>query len=168
MASKKNDLINGIQPLMTKFNEEILLDTLTLSEQQKQIVNATEKNILVIACPGAGKTHTLISRYANLVLKHDVKPESVLLITFTKKAGQEMHKRLDDIIPDKLPFHVGSLHGLCYRILQKYNNINYTVLDEYETRDLIKIESNNILDNETINLDEETVTLLKSKITSII
>ncbi len=157
-----------IEKEMTKFNEEILLDTLTLSEQQKQIVNANEKNILVIACPGAGKTHTLISRYANLVLKHDVKPESVLLITFTKKAGQEMQKRLEDIIPDKLPFHVGSLHGLCYRILQKYNNINYTVLDEYETRDLIRIESNNILDNDKLNLDLETITLLKSKITSII
>ena len=158
-----------IEKEMTKFNEEVLIETLTLSDQQKKIVEATEKNILVIACPGAGKTHTLISRYVNLVLKHNVKPESVLLITFTKKAGQEMLKRLEDIIPDKLPFHVGSLHGLCYRILQKYNNINYTVLDEYETKDLIKIEANNILDNvNKQELSEEEINIIKSKITTII
>ena len=162
----ENELIKFEQEL-TKFSEIELLDSIKLSEQQKIIVEATDDNILVIACPGAGKTHTLISRYINLILKHKIKPESILLITFTKKAGQEMLRRLEDIIPSKLPFHTGSLHGLSYRILQKYNNINYTVLDEKETHDLLKYEASAVLDNIT-DIDEDILNLIKSKIVRIV
>ncbi len=138
--SLQNDLIN-IEKEIAKFSETEIIHSLSLSEQQKKIVEAEYDNILVIACPGAGKTHTLISRYINMVLVKEVKPESVLLITFTNKAGQEMLKRMEEVIPNKLPFYVGSLHGLSYRILQKYYSINYTVLDEQETKALIKHET---------------------------
>jgi len=161
----ENELIKYEQE-MSKFSEEQLVNSLTLSVQQKVIVDAVDDNILVIACPGAGKTHTLISRYVNLILKNNIKPESILLITFTKKAGQEMLHRLEDIVPNKLPFYVGSLHGLSYRILQKYNNINYTILDEKETKELLKQETNLIMDN--ITLDEDIINLIKSKICNII
>jgi len=162
----ENELIKFEQEI-TKFSENELVDSLKLSEQQKNIVNANDDNILVIACPGAGKTHTLISRYINLILKKNIKPESILLITFTKKAGQEMLHRLEDIIPSKLPFHTGSLHGLSYRILQKYNNINYTILDERETHDLLKNEALLVLD--TIkDIDEEILNTIKIKISRII
>ena len=162
----ENELIKFEQEI-TKFSEDELVDSIKLSSQQKTIVEANDENILVIACPGAGKTHTLISRYINLILKKNIKPESILLITFTKKAGQEMLHRLEDIVPTKLPFHTGSLHGLSYRILQKYNNINYTVLDEKETHDLLKYEASNILDS--INdIDEEILSYIKSKIVRIV
>jgi DNA helicase-2/ATP-dependent DNA helicase PcrA len=161
----ENELIKYEQEI-GKFSEEQLVNSLKLSDKQRKIVEAVDDNILVIACPGAGKTHTLISRYVNLVLKHNIKPETILLITFTKKAGQEMLHRLEDIIPSKLPFHVGSLHGLSYRILQKFNNINYTVLDEKETKDLLNQETNIIINQETI--DDDDILLIKSKINCII
>ena len=162
----ENELIKFEQEI-TKFSEDDIVNSIKLSEQQKIIVEADDEYILVIACPGAGKTHTLISRYIYLILKKNIKPESILLITFTKKAGQEMLHRLEDIIPSKLPFHTGSLHGLSYRILQKYNNINYTVLDEKETHDLLKQETTIILDTIT-DIDEDILNLLKSKIAKII
>jgi len=162
----ENELIKYEQEI-TKFSENELVDSIKLSDQQKIIVNADDENILVIACPGAGKTHTLISRYINLILKKKIKPESILLITFTKKAGQEMLHRLEDIIPTKLPFHTGSLHGLSYRILQKYNNINYTILDEKETHELLKYEASLILDTIT-DVDEDIINLIKVKIVKII
>ena len=161
----ENELIKFEQE-MNKFSEDQLVSSLKLSSQQKIIVDADDDNILVIACPGAGKTHTLISRYVNLILKKGIKPETILLITFTKKAGQEMLHRLEDIVPSKLPFHVGSLHGLSYRILQKYNNINYTVLDEKETKDLLKQETVLILSSSLIDEDEQN--FIKSKICHII
>ena len=167
--SLQNDLIN-IEKEIAKISEKEIIHSLSLSEQQKKIVEAEFDNILVIACPGAGKTHTLISRYINMVVVKEVKPESVLLITFTNKAGQEMLKRMEEVIPNKLPFYVGSLHGLSYRILQKYYSINYTVLDEHDTRDLIKNETNVFLSclpsNEQI--DEEDARIIKSKICFII
>ena len=162
----ENELIKFEQEI-TKFSEIELVNSLNLSTQQKIIVEANDENILVIACPGAGKTHTLISRYINLILKKNIKPESILLITFTKKAGQEMLRRLEDIVPTKLPFHTGSIHGLSYRILQKYNNINYTVLDEKETHELLKDEALIVL-NTITDIDEDTINLIKSKIVRII
>lgn len=163
----ENELII-FQQEITKFSEDELVDSLKLSNDQKIIVNAKDENMLIVACPGAGKTHTLISRYINLILKENYKPETILLITFTKKAGQEMLHRLEDIVPTKLPYHVGSLHGLSYRVLQKYNNINYTVLDERETQEILKHEAELIINNTTEYLDEEIILLIKSKIVAII
>jgi superfamily I DNA/RNA helicase len=80
-----------------------------------------------------------------------------------------MLKRMEEIIPSKLPFYVGSLHGLSYRILQKYYSINYTILDEYETRELIKNETN--LFFATFNglvIEEDDINYIKYKICDII
>ena len=104
-----------------------------LSPQQLSIVNATENNILVIACPGSGKTHTLIARYINL-LNNGLKPEETIMITFTKKAGIEMLNRLNKYVPDKIPYHVGTIHGLSYKILKDYNKLNKTIIDELDMK----------------------------------
>jgi len=152
-----------IEQNMNKLNEHTLINSLSLSNDQQKIVDATDNHILVIACPGAGKTHTLISRYINLVLNQNINPDSIILITFTKKAGQEMQHRLENIIPNKLPFHVGSLHGLSYRILQKYNNINYTILDEKETNYLLLEETDKLINN-----TDEDLLYIRSKIVSIV
>jgi DNA helicase-2/ATP-dependent DNA helicase PcrA len=133
----QNKLLEIEQSIIDIDHKEIM-NTLTLNEQQLEVVNATEKYIVTVAAPGSGKTHTLISMYIKMIVEDKVDPESVLIITFTKKAGQEMAGRLASIIPTKLPAYVGSLHGLAYRILQEYNNINYTMLDEKETKDLLK------------------------------
>ena len=120
------------------FSDKVILNTLKLSDQQEAIINSNENNILVVASPGSGKTHTLVSRYISLVINGHNKPEETLLITFTKKAGMEMLNRLEKYLPNKLPLHVGSLHGLCYKILQEYTDINYTLLDEKDVNDIIK------------------------------
>ena len=87
-----------------------------LSIKQLEIINANEDYILVVACPGSGKTHTLISKYIYLINNNIIQPSECILITFTKKAGQEMLTRLKKYV-NKLPFHVGTLHSLSYKIL---------------------------------------------------
>ena len=119
----ENELIQ-IEKQLASFSDNQILENLKLSEQQEKIVNATEDNILVVACPGSGKTHTLISRYVKMILNNEITPDETLLITFTKKAGLEMLNRLSKILPHKIPYHVGSLHGLGYKVLQEYNDNN--------------------------------------------
>nr|QFG74415.1 MAG: UvrD/REP helicase N-terminal domain protein [Megaviridae environmental sample] len=114
-----------------------ILNTFDLNENQKKIVYSTEKNILVIACPGSGKTHTIISRYIYLVTHKNINPDDIILITFTKKAGNEMLERINKLIPNKSPYYVGSLHGLGYKILKETNNINYTVIDEIDSKTML-------------------------------
>lgn len=111
------------------------------SDKQKEIIESDSKNILVIACPGSGKTHTIVSRYIHLVNEKKVDPSSIILITFTNKAGIEMSHRIKSIIPDKMPYYVGSCHGLGYNLLKKfkpnYEN-NYTVMDRIDMDILLK------------------------------
>ena len=158
----QNELLN-IEQLIVKSDHEEIMETLTLNEQQLQVINSKDIYTLVIACPGSGKTHTLISMYIKLIVEDKINPDNVLLITFTKKAGQEMSGRLSSIVPTKLPAYVGSLHGLSYRVLQEYKNINYTVLDEKESKDMIKDLCDKFLD-----IDDSETFLIKQKIVSII
>ncbi len=183
----ENEMIQ-IEKQLASFSDDLILENLKLSEQQEQIVNATEDNILVVACPGSGKTHTLIARYVKMILDNkiivppgtytpsvivpqgtytsSITPEETLLITFTKKAGMEMLSRLSKILPNKIPYHVGSLHGLGYKVLQEYNDINYTVLDEKDVRDYLRDLIN---ENSTLQqLDEDEINIIKSKIQLII
>jgi superfamily II DNA or RNA helicase len=154
-----------LEKQLASFSEETILNTLNLSPQQQAIVDATEDNILVVACPGSGKTHTLISRYVKMVLTNMIKPEETLLITFTKKAGMEMLNRLSNILPSKLPKHTGSLHGFSYKVLQEVNDINYSVLDEKDVKEYLK---DLMIDINMKNLEEEEVELIKSKVHMIV
>ena len=152
-----------IEKSQAKFSYHELLDSMTLSKQQKQVVFSSADNILVVACPGSGKTHTLISRYIYLVSTNKINPENTILITFTKKSGMEMNERLSKLIPSNLPEYVGSLHGLCYRILQKNKNINYSILDEKDSRNLIREIINNDIETE-----EDIKLIIRSKIISLL
>lgn len=100
-----------------------------LNNEQQKIVDSNAKNILVLACPGSGKTYTVIQRYINLVTKNNKDPNKIILITFTKKAGMELKKRIEKYIPDKLPYYVGTLHSLAFKVLRD-NGYTNTILDE--------------------------------------
>ena len=154
----ENQIINIDKELAT-FSDTIILQNMKLSVQQSLIVNAEENKMLVVACPGSGKTHTLISRYIKLCVDEDM-PDKTLLITFTKKAGMEMLNRLNKIVPTKIPYYVGSLHGLSYKVLQEYNNINYTILDDKESREYLKnlVFDENIKSKICMILDQTSTT----------
>ncbi len=155
----------SIEKMMANFSEMNIADSLSLSDQQKSIVESNDKNILVVACPGSGKTHTLISRYVYLVTKEKVNPANIILITFTKKAGMEMNQRIGNILPNKPPYYVGSLHGLGFRLLQEYNKINYTVLDENDSHMIMRKCADTILI--PCNLNDDEVALLRRQIVYI-
>jgi DNA helicase-2/ATP-dependent DNA helicase PcrA len=144
-------------------------DLLPLNQKQREIVDSTADNILVVACPGSGKTHTIISRYINLVVKKNIDPNKILLITFTNKSGLEMCNRIKSVLPDKLPYYVGSLHGLCYKILQE-NNMTSIVLDEKESNILLKECTDRILSHENLkdssDMIRNNIILLYEKLTS--
>ena len=66
-----------------------------LNDAQREAVTAPDEPVLVIAGAGSGKTRTLVYRVANLVLQ-GVPPESILLLTFTRRAAQEMLQERHD------------------------------------------------------------------------
>ncbi len=93
-----------------------------LNKEQLEAVNAPFGNTLVIASAGTGKTSTIVARIYHL-LEKGVKPESILLLTFTNKAAAEMIGRLKKYFDkDEVEkIQAGTFHAVSYKWLKKLN-----------------------------------------------
>ncbi|MCL2786639.1 MAG: ATP-dependent helicase [Methanomassiliicoccaceae archaeon] len=69
------------------------MTTTDLNEDQKRIASTVDGIVVVDAGPGTGKTHTIVHRYMN-ILRKDVDPADILLLTFTNNAAAEMEERV--------------------------------------------------------------------------
>lgn len=112
-----------------------------LNEQQKQAVITTDGPILVVAGAGSGKTRALTHRIYHLVV-NGVNPGSILAITFTNKATNEMKERLS--IVDDGTMQISTFHAFCAKVLRQYiHNLEgynkfFTIYNEDEKNKLIK------------------------------
>lgn len=86
----------------------------TLSPEQQQARDAIDGQILVVSCPGSGKTTVLLDRIQNM-LDHGISPESMLNITFTKAAAEEMENRFMRDYNAKV--HFSTIHSFCFQLL---------------------------------------------------
>ena len=66
---------------------------MTLNDGQKEIAGTTDGIVAVDAGPGTGKTHTIVQRYMN-ILRKNVDPKDILMLTFTNNAADEMEERV--------------------------------------------------------------------------
>ncbi len=115
-----------------------------LNPAQYEAVTLTEGPVLVIAGAGSGKTRTLVYRLAYLV-DQGVAPWNILLLTFTRKASQEMLHRASQLI-DR-PMHQvagGTFHAVCHGWLRRYGHrlgyeTSFTLLDRHDQADLVRM-----------------------------
>ena len=94
-----------------------------LSKLNTEQLNAATANFghnLIIASAGTGKTSTIIGRIAHL-LQNGVKPEEILLLTFTNKAANEMKERISYVFADAKNIEAGTFHSVSYRWLKRLN-----------------------------------------------
>jgi DNA helicase-2/ATP-dependent DNA helicase PcrA len=107
--------------------------------------------LLVIAGAGSGKTNTLAHRVATLI-RHGADPQRVLLLTFSRRAAQEMERRVGSVLqkalglpgtqrPPELPWS-GTFHSLGARLLREYApriglEENFTIHDRGDAEDLM-------------------------------
>lgn len=91
-----------------------------LNEGQFKAVTTTEGPVLIIAGAGAGKTHALINRVSYLI-ECGVTPESILLLTFTNAAANEMKSRAASMLDERCEkITACTYHSFCAAILRKY------------------------------------------------
>ncbi|HEU4432281.1 MAG TPA: UvrD-helicase domain-containing protein, partial [Pyrinomonadaceae bacterium] len=115
-----------------------------LNEAQFKAVTTTEGPLLIVAGAGTGKTRTLVYRVARLV-EIGAKPESILLLTFTRRAAASMLTRAAALADARCQrVSGGTFHSLGHSVLRKYSEIcgvqrNFTVLDQSDTEDLIDL-----------------------------
>ncbi|HEX6361643.1 MAG TPA: ATP-dependent helicase, partial [Albitalea sp.] len=123
----------------------------TLNAQQRDAVEHGSEPLLVIAGAGSGKTMTLAARVARLVLA-GADPQRILLLTFSRRAAQEMERRAGRVLhqalgfpsaqrPPALPW-AGTFHGVGARVLREYAariglSEQFTIHDRADAEDLM-------------------------------
>ncbi|MBI3252116.1 MAG: ATP-dependent helicase [Candidatus Omnitrophica bacterium] len=114
-----------------------------LNPSQHEVVTHAEGPCLVLAGAGSGKTRTLVYRVAYL-LERGVRPENILLVTFTNKAALEMRTRVETLLRTKAKgLWCGTFHHIGNRILRMHGAAmglpnDFGILDEEDSRSLVK------------------------------
>ncbi len=114
-----------------------------LNPAQLEAVTTLTGPVLVIAGAGSGKTRTLIYRVARLV-ESGIPPESILLLTFTRKSAQEMLDRASELSDTRCRFvSGGTFHGLAFKVLRTHAKTlgyanSFTILDRSDMEEVLR------------------------------
>lgn len=121
-----------------------------LNSAQCSAVFALTGPVLVIAGAGSGKTRTIVYRTAYMLQK-GIKPESILLLTFTRRAAGEMTQRVNQLIGSELADRItaGTFHSFANIQLRKYGRFigimpNFTICDQVDSADMIDLIKNTL------------------------
>ncbi len=140
-----------------------------LNQEQRAVVMSDGGYILVIAGAGSGKTRTLTYRVARLI-ETGVRPENILLATFTNKAARSMLSRVAKLIDSNVEaLWGGTFHHIGNRILRRHATLlgyqnNYTIMDDTDSKHLLKscMSDLGIVKNEkfpTVNVLSDIISL---------
>ena len=92
-----------------------------LNDAQREAVTSDSSNLLVLAGAGSGKTRVIAHRVAWLMRALSSSPQSILTMTFTNKAANEMRGRIETIADQNLgDFWCGTFHGIAHRLLRRH------------------------------------------------
>lgn len=116
---------------------------MSLNKSQKEAVQTIEGPLLIIAGPGSGKTKTLVERMVYMIKEKNIKPEEILISTFTERAARELSTRVINRLKDE-NFHIegmyiGTLHSICLKIIDENIELcrlkkGYRVLDNVDQK----------------------------------
>ncbi|WP_104714285.1 ATP-dependent helicase [Helicobacter cetorum] len=125
-----------------------MLETLNLNPEQNKAAQATMGHNLIIASAGTGKTSTIVGRILHL-LNHGIKPEEILLLTFTNKASSEMIERVAKYSKLSSKIEAGTFHAVAYRYLKEHYP-NLSLKQPRELRKLLEsiVDTKNFIDDE--------------------
>lgn len=143
-----------------------------LNENQLKAVNHLDRPCMVLAGPGSGKTRVITYRIANMVVNKNIKPTSILAISFTKASSIEMKNRAlslsNDFRMNKVTY--GTFHSVFFRILRYFENYNIeSILDEKTKRIGLKnilkgLNIENADDDETIGQVINEISYVKNEL----
>ena len=114
------------------------------NKEQKELIDELDKNILLIAPAGTGKTEAISERIVNIIKNNKAKPNEILCITFTNKACKEMKERIEKAVSkDSKNITVKTFHSFCLEIIEdnakRKTDIftDFIVIDEEDSKEII-------------------------------
>lgn len=112
--------------------------------REQQIAVESEGNVLLVACPGSGKTHTLIYKIANELESIDTHRQFVVALTYTNVAADEIRERIRSLGVNTEQLWIGTIHSFClewiinpYYIYHDKLKHGFRVIDTKEGEDLL-------------------------------
>lgn len=110
-------------------NKDIIKDQnpISLDPQQQEAVYSEHNKVLVVAGAGSGKTRVLTERIKYL-LQSGVEPSTIVAITFTNMASEEMKSRLSDV-PNVSDCFIGTIHSFANKVMSASSDNKYTILN---------------------------------------
>ncbi|XP_037032641.1 ATP-dependent DNA helicase PcrA-like [Bradysia coprophila] len=130
-----------------------------LNSTQKESVLSDDNTLQILAGPGSGKTKVLTCRVAYFVIKKQIQPRNIVVVTFTNKAAAEMKKRLEGLIGAKQTeeLMIGTFHAICCRILRQHASSvqldsNFTMADNDMSKQILA----RLRKDRTVNINEFT------------
>ena len=115
-----------------------------LNKEQRAAVTHLNGPLLILAGAGSGKTRVITYRIAYMMKKHNVAPSSILAITFTNKAANEMRQRIEGLVGDRSKYiWCGTFHSIFARILRRHAELlgysqNFSIIDTDDQLKLVK------------------------------
>jgi len=110
-----------------------------LNKVQRKAVERTEGPLLLLACPGSGKTTTMIMRTGYLIEEKGVAPYRIKAITFSKASANDMRERFQRFFPTLPKVDFSTIHSLAFRITREYlADSSYLMIEGSETNGLHK------------------------------
>ena len=115
-----------------------------LNPQQAAAATHGDGPLLIIAGAGTGKTRTLVYRVAHLI-ERGATAERILLLTFTRRAAQEMLSRAERLVgSNSKRVHGGTFHATAHRLLRRYGPAaglakDFTIMDQSDSADLMQL-----------------------------
>jgi len=145
------------------------MDLQKLNQEQYKAVTHIEGPLLILAGAGSGKTRVITYRIAHLIKNIGIPPYSIVAVTFTNKAAQEMQNRIKGLIgPIGESVMIKTFHSLAVYILRRHGEAigipsNFTIYDDHDQESVIK----DILRN--LNIDPKAVkpSMIAEKISRI-
>lgn len=108
------------------FERQNKIHGVTLNKVQQRAVETTEGPLLLLACPGSGKTTTLIMRIGYLIEEKGVPANRIKAITFSRAAANDMKSRYDTFFQKSNAVDFSTIHSLAYAIASHYFRLSGT------------------------------------------
>ena len=130
IESKLEEYKEYFDQLFTNSGEKINLD-----EEQRKIILRDDDYCLINAGAGSGKSTTMAAKVKYLVDKLHIKPEEIIMLSFTKKSSEDLDEKVNDILD--LGISVSTFHSLGMKFIRKFYPYPVQILGENEQKEIV-------------------------------
>ena len=139
-----------------------------LNDQQRRAVLHTGSPLLILAGAGSGKTRVITAKIAHLVDERGMDPRSILAVTFTNKAANEMKARVQGLVPEAAGVMIRTFHSFGAWLLRRSSHLvglgsHFKIYDEDDSTALVRRVAGDRLDRSAVKRYSQLISRAKDK-----